>query len=257
MKITEIIKETTSAGAVAAVPTAIGKVQKRSMYNSDGTMKNALDVDNNLMSGKKSKKKSKTTNESKVLVESKGFNGIVYHGSNAVFKKFEQSKSRIPNDFYGGGVAYFTDNLKVAATYARSMTKNYGGEPIIYTVELNFENLFDVDDVFTGKELVDILPKDLDSFARGAGLLGLDADQYKVLGNLKVGNIKLSGDQVFKGLSKGMNTTANARQHLISKGFDGLRYNGGDNMGMAIKHNVYLAYDVNDITMKKGQRLKN
>lgn len=67
--------------------------------------------------------------------------------------------------------------------------------------------------------------------------------------------MKLTGDEVFKGLSKGMNTTAKAREHLISKGYDGLRYNGGVNMGMAKKHNVYLVYDANDIKIIKRQKV--
>jgi predicted nucleic acid-binding Zn ribbon protein len=84
----------------------------------------------------------------------------------------------------------------------------------------------------------------------------LNSDKYKVLTELKAGKFKLSGDQVFKGLSKGMNTTAKAREHLINKGYDGLRYNGGVNMGMAKKHNVYLAYDAKDIEIIKRQVVK-
>jgi hypothetical protein len=53
------VKETTSAGAVATVAAPIGKMQARNkkMYNSDGTMKNALDQDNILSNSKVSKKK--------------------------------------------------------------------------------------------------------------------------------------------------------------------------------------------------------
>lgn len=186
---------------------------------------------------------------------SQGFNNTVYHGSGSRFDRFEQSKARIANDFYGGGVAYFTDNLKVAITYAKSMAKKTQQDPIIYTVNLNLQKLFDVDHVFTGKELVSILPDDVEGFARGAGMLGLDSDKYQVLSSLQAGSIKLSGDTVFKGLSKGMNTTSQAREHLIQLGFDGLRYNGGVNMGMATKHNVYLAYNVNSITIEKRSRV--
>ena len=106
-----------------------------------------------------------------------------------------------------------------------------------------------------GKELLLLLPPDLDDFARGAGLLGLDSDKYKVLADLKSGSLKLSGDDIFKGLSKGMNTTAKARDHLVKLGYDGLRYNGGVNMGMATKHNVYLAYNVNNIKIVKRQKV--
>lgn len=193
---------------------------------------------------------------SQIILESKKFSGIVYHGSGSKFDKFDQNKARITNDFYGGGVAYFTDNLGVAKTYAKSMARKTNDEPRIYTVKLTMSKVFDVDDIFSGKDLVNILPKDVEDFARGAGLLGLNSDKYMVLSNLKSGNMKLSGDQVFKGLSKGMNATAKARDHLISKGYDGLRYNGGVNMGMATKHSVYLSYDAKDIEIQKKQVIR-
>lgn len=184
------------------------------------------------------------------------FTGKVYHGSGSRFKEFSQSKARIPNDFYGGGIAYFTSDLKVAITYAKSMAKKSKGEPLIYTTEIKIRKLFDVDDIFTEKTLTDILPDDIEGFARGAGLLKLNSDQYVVMGNLKAGKVKLTGDQVFKGLSKGMNTTAKAREHLIKKGYDGLRYNGGLNMGMATKHDVYLIYNVKNVKILKRSKLK-
>lgn len=190
---------------------------------------------------------------SNFIVESAdSLNITAYHGSGKLFKKFEQSAARVINDFYGGGVAYFTDNKEVGRTYARSMAKTAKtGTPYIYTVSLKFSKMFDVDDVFTGKDLVNILPEDKESFARGAGLLNWKSDKYKVLGDLSVGAMKLSGDSVFKGLSSGMNQTAKTREHLISLGYDGLRYNGGVNMGMATKHNVYLAYKATGIKIEK------
>lgn len=185
-----------------------------------------------------------------------GFSGTVYHGSGYRFSEFKQSKARIPNDFYGGGVAYFTSDFNVAITYAKSMAKKSSSDPLIYTVDIRIRNLFDVDDKFTGTNLIKILPKETEQFARGAGLLGLGADKYSILGSLQAGKVTLSGDQVFKGLSMGMNTTAKAREHLIANGYDGLRYNGGVNMGMAIKHDVYLIYNANNAKIVKRQIIK-
>lgn len=179
-----------------------------------------------------------------------------YHGSNALFKRFEQSKARILNDYYGGGVAYFTGNEDVAKTYAASMKKKYGGEKYIYEVDLNLSKVFDVDHKFTGKELTQFFDdKDADDFARGSGLMKAGVDKYSVMAKLKSGNLELTGEQVFKGLSRGMVNTAKARQKLISLGYDGLRYNGGVNMNMATKHDVYLAYNANDIRIKKITRV--
>ena len=59
MKIKDIVNETTSAGGVATVATPVGGVLSRQMKNPDGTVKNALDVDVNIMGGPKNKKKSK------------------------------------------------------------------------------------------------------------------------------------------------------------------------------------------------------
>jgi hypothetical protein len=182
----------------------------------------------------------------------------VYHGSNALFKKFEQTKARILNDYYGGGVAYFTGDKNVAVTYASAMKRKYGGEKYVYEVELNLSKIFDVDHVFKGKELTQFFSDaDADDFARGSGLLKVGVDKYSVMAKLKSGDIELTGEQVFKGLSRGMVNTAKARQKLISLGFDGLRYNGGVNMGMATKHDVYLAYNADDVRVKKVYKVKS
>jgi len=51
--------ETTTAGAVASVATPVGGMISRQMKNADGTAKNALDIDTNIMGQKKKKKKNK------------------------------------------------------------------------------------------------------------------------------------------------------------------------------------------------------
>ena len=50
--------ENTSSGSMAVAVKPVGKMQSRTMYNADGTMKNALDGDK-LMAGKKKSKKNK------------------------------------------------------------------------------------------------------------------------------------------------------------------------------------------------------
>lgn len=55
MKIVELCE--TTASAVAAVVAPVGGLIARQPRNSDGTAKNALDQDNNLMGGPKKKKK--------------------------------------------------------------------------------------------------------------------------------------------------------------------------------------------------------
>ena len=186
------------------------------------------------------------------IYESEKFRGVVYHGTDARFDKFDQRKSRIVNDNYGGGVAYFTDGLNLAITYAKNMAKKSGNDPIVYSVELNFNKLFDVDHEFTGKELIDILPTDVKDFARGAGLLSINTDEYKVISNLKSGITKLTGEQIYRGLSKGNTQGSKARDYLISKRYDSLRYN----INTGSKHSVYLAYNADDIKIIKRQVVK-
>jgi hypothetical protein len=161
------------------------------------------------------------------MIENRSIVVTIYHGNNARFDKFDQRKSRVVNDNYGVGIAYFTDAPNLAMIYSKSMAKKHDVDALIYTAELKLSNLFDVDEEFTGKKLVDILPADVNGFARGAA--------------------KLTGEQVYRGLSKGNTQTAKARDYLIEKGYDGLRYN---NMRVTPKQSVYLAYDSNNVNQK-------
>jgi len=54
----EILKEM-SAGSVAAVAMPVGPTLSRQMKNPDGTVKNAQDINTNLMGNKKKAKKRK------------------------------------------------------------------------------------------------------------------------------------------------------------------------------------------------------
>jgi hypothetical protein len=178
----------------------------------------------------------------------------LFHGTNQRFSQFEQSKARVPNDFYGGGVAYFTDNLEVAKTYAKSAAKK-GGDRIIYQVTLNVNKVFDVNASFTGKDLIQFFSnRDSEQFARGAGLLSLGTDKYRVLGDLENGTLVLSGEDVFRGLSQGMIKTAAARDKIKSLGYDALRYNGEMNMA-ATRHDVYIAYYANEIKIHEPRMI--
>lgn len=59
----ESVAETTSAGSVAVVGMPVGNMMSRQPRNSDGTARNALDMDNNLTgNSKKKKKKSSSSN---------------------------------------------------------------------------------------------------------------------------------------------------------------------------------------------------
>jgi hypothetical protein len=64
VKINDIVTETASAGAgsaggIATVTGSVGGMQKRNMYNADGTMKNALDQDNIFANSAPKKKPAK------------------------------------------------------------------------------------------------------------------------------------------------------------------------------------------------------
>lgn len=185
------------------------------------------------------------------------FNGTLYHGSGRKFAEFDFSKLRVANDFYGGPV-YFTDTLSVAISYAKSMARVAAtGTPFVYTCRVVLTSVFDVDHVWSGKELQDILPKgkELDRFVRGAGLASGGKDPFMVAAQLELAQVSLTGDQIFKGLSSGMTNTKAAREYLMDKGYDGLRYNGGLNMNMREKHNVFCPYKASAIKIEKVQRI--
>jgi len=182
----------------------------------------------------------------------------VYHGSGYKFDKFDQGKARIANDHMGGGVGYFTSDKGVAGTYAKSMARKAGTKtPHIYHTNLKMNNVFDVDHKFSGDKLKHVLPDDVEGFARGAGLLKPGTDKYKVINDLKDGTTELHGHEVFKGLSRGGVDTLKAREHLVKKGFDGMRYNGGVNMNAATKHDVYMPYNQKSIKLNKREAVNN
>lgn len=86
-------------------------------------------------------------------------------------------------------------------------------------------------------------------------MLKLDSNESMVMYELESGKMKLTGDQIFRGLSKGMNQTAKVRDMLIKKGYDALRYNGGVNMDQAIKHDVYIAYKSSSMKVEKRMKV--
>jgi hypothetical protein len=145
-------------------------------------------------------------------------------------------------------VAYFTNTADVAYTYARSMARKSGGDRIVYKVDLLIDKCFDVDNYIPSSNIKKMFStrSEMESFARGAGLLSSGADKYLVLGQLSDGALTLTGEQVFKGISQGMTQTARARELLKRLGYDSLRYNGGSNMGTAL-HDVYISYYANRI----------
>lgn len=175
-------------------------------------------------------------------------NFLVYHGSGTEFDEFKQSASRVKDDYYGGGIAYFTDTKNIALQYAKAMTKlakikNPLAAEKIYTCNLRINKLFDVNEKFTGKELTKFI-KNPEDFARKAGLLTYGVDKYDVIFRLKSGDMELTGDELFRGLSGGMNSTEKTRDQLKRMGYDGLKYNGGETKGWGngTKHNVYIPY---------------
>lgn len=186
------------------------------------------------------------------ITESAGFSGTVYHGTASKFKRFEQSKARVLNDFFGGGVAYFTADKSVAKTYANAARKRLKKDMgIVYVCKVSFKNVFDVDRKYSGQELVRLLPDDVESFVRGSGIAaGTDRDKLlTAMSRVERGDIELTGRQVFDGLSRGMVNTAKTRDHLMKLGFDALRYNGGENMDDK-RHDVYIAYYADDIKIE-------
>lgn len=195
------------------------------------------------------------------LKEEIGHNPVevnTFHGSGRRFSEFNQSFGRVKNDFMGGGIGYFTTHHGVAKSYAKNGARFAKTDtPYVYHTKLKMHNVFDVDHHFHGDKLKHVLPDEdkHEEFARGAGLLRAGVDKYDVLSKLKHGHLKLTGHQVFQGLSRGGANNDAARDHLIRKGYDGLRYNGGQNMDQAERHDVYVPYKAGSIHIIKVTKI--
>jgi len=177
---------------------------------------------------------------------------VLHHGTGHHFDRFSSAFARVKNDYYGGGDAYLTDDPEVAKGYAKAGKSRGGKAPQIMDVDVHMKRVFDVDHVYTGPHLQALLPKDLEAFARHARLLKLGDDKHAVLGRLRAGQMRLTGDQLFRGLSDGMVNTAKARELLKRAGYDGLRYNGGLVTG-GKRHSAYVVYDARN-TKVVGRR---
>lgn len=179
----------------------------------------------------------------------------LYHGSGMLFDDFDQKLSRVPNDYYGGGICYLTSSYEVAKTYAKSSGRKTGAL-FVYDVDLKPKKIFDVNDVFSGKELLDLISTlKIEEFARNANLLSLNSDKYTVIATLQRGKIIVTGDVLFRALSYGMSRTEFARKILIKNGYDCLRYNGGLNVPDSPPHDVFIPYKANIINIIKHEKL--
>lgn len=193
------------------------------------------------------------------ILESKETNPVsvnAYHGTGHALTHFDEKKAKIRNDFYGGGLGYFTNNKKVAHTYARSAAKETKTPHIVHS-KLEMKNVFDTDHHFTGHKLKRLIPKDTETFARHAGLLNAsnEEDKYHILNRLESGEHKLTGHQVFWGLSHGGTKTAAARKHLQKHGYDGLRYTGGAKENPDTHHDVYIPYHAHSVEIKHVEKV--
>ncbi len=173
---------------------------------------------------------------------------VAYHGTNQVFEEFKSSYGRVTNDYYGGGVAYCTDEINVARQYARSAAKR-GGKEVIYRVRLNLGKTFDVNHEYKGNALLRLIGSDIEGFARSAGLLPYGVDKFKVINDIRSGETPLKGDVIFKGLSRGMVNTVKAREALKHNGFTSLRYNPVQH-SQRLRHSVWIMYNERDIDIE-------
>lgn len=174
---------------------------------------------------------------------------VVYHGTASHFDQFDDTKARSPNDLYGGGIAYFTDSFPIAQSYSRAAKRRKNmpkdSEPTVIKAQLNLKKTFDIDQLYSSdivKKIIKISNIKMEDFLRGAGLLRLGGkDQYQLETELDRGELKLTGKQIFYGISGGGAKSTHAREILKKAGFDSLRYTGGEIMG-GEKHNVWLPF---------------
>lgn len=188
----------------------------------------------------------------------------MWQGTNARFDRFDQRMARVQNDLYGGGVGYFTDSLEVAKGYATSSLKRKGvpidSTPYIYKVNLTLDNVFDVGKTYDG-DFVSSFLKNTDygtaeQFLRNAGLAKMGSDLAGNIGNLRRGELQMSGDQIFNAIGEQSKNSSKARDILIKRGFDGLTHPGGLRGGTKGLHTVIIAYDSDKIQILERYKLK-
>lgn len=163
----------------------------------------------------------------------------LYHGSGRLFDRFDRKFAMIENDYYGGGVAYCTDDFEVAKTYASAGAKKTG-EGYVYRLYLVTNKLFDATATYGPEVFMPLIKGSEEDFMRGAGLLKAGTDRIAALVALK--RQQLTGKQIFWGLSRGGVSAGKARDILIKAGYDALKHAGGEQFG-AKKHVVYIGYD--------------
>lgn len=183
----------------------------------------------------------------------------VYHGTAARFDEFGQENARVENDYFGGGLAYFTSSRRVAYGYARSaMLRTKSKIPYIIYVGVQFDKLFDARNTskWSGERVLAFIQEvglrsdQVEAFIRGAGLLDMSSLQgrspHVVKSAFMSGKIELDGESIFMALSRVLGNMAQARKKLMSLGYDGLCHIGGEitkdklNRG---KHTVFISYD--------------
>jgi len=181
----------------------------------------------------------------------------VYHGTGSDFDMFSSEFARVANDYYGGGVAYFTDNVEVAHGYASDGQKRDGstGTKILMTVEITPSKIFDVDAMIPGPDVTRLMGKTKpEEFLRAAGMLNINSDKFSLIGKIKNERLEMTGDQLFKALSMGQVKSSRARNALKAAGYDALRYNGGIQT-QGVHHNVYIMYNASAIRVISKEQI--
>lgn len=206
--------------------------------------------------------------EKKIVSES--FKGQMWHGTNAKFDKFEQRMARVQNDLYGGGVAYFTDNRKIAEGYAKSSLKRKGApknpEPWLYKVDLDLKNIFDIERSYNYDFVKQFVKNDksstVEKFLRDAGVLNNSfmksigaSDIFSVISKFNNGSLNLTGDQLFNAIGNNSANSSKARDIFYKMGYDGLTHQGGLRGGTGGKHKVIIVYDSSKIKIKDHIKL--
>lgn len=175
----------------------------------------------------------------------------LYHGSNIPDLDFtDPEQSVVPESHreYGDALAYFTDCQDSAIRYATSMTATEGGKACVYSAYINTGECFDLDAYYTTDRLVEIIDGiDLRLFGKGLGILNSYSDEYAMISSLRYGKLKLTGKEIFKGLSFALESPSAALYHIVDLGYDCVKFKCS-NIGMK-PHTIYLVDDAEKIQL--------
>jgi hypothetical protein len=149
----------------------------------------------------------------------------LFHGSTVEINSANQLDSRPIGSMDYGGVVYLTASFNLASRLARSKRAT-SGHVYVTSVNVPIERALDLDVQFPALELRKLIRDrhHAEEFARSARIVRYGNPEPDLIDKIADGEIEISGEQAFLGLSRAGSVTSSARTKLSRLGYDAVRY---------------------------------